>query len=292
MPPLLAASDFTAPWKKGVWNGEPAWSSTHDGVLAVVSETRSRLIYLGAADGAFNILSAPVPAQTPASKADSPNWGGHRFWLGPQKRWIWPPLTEWEHSAAARVHSEGNILFLQHKRIDPSYPEITREYAWEKEGLRCTARWKDDGRPYYGMHVVAVPTPFQVHTRRLAWSEVPDGVVDVQMDAPRNRGLIPHPSLKVEASTATVTAGIAVLKAGFVPQPLEAKRPNGWSIRVSPGPNEGTAITSPDFGYLSQVWVGGPKVELSELEQLTPYLLGDKNGWCSSTIFISATRSL
>lgn len=287
----LIAQDNNTPnaWRKTTWHHEQAWASSQGAVLAVVSEARSRLIYLGAGDGSFNLLSAPVPAATPQSEKDSPNWGGHRFWLGPQKRWVWPPLTEWEHAAPASVRCEGGVLILTHQQSDASYPVITREYAWEGSKLRCTAKWKDDGRPYFGMHVVAVNTPFQVTATRRVWSELPEGIVDVQMDAPRASGLLPNPAIQVKSDKVTLTAGLRVVKAGFPPQTLETSRPGGWKIAVSPGPNEGVPITSPDFGYLSQVWVGESHVDLAELEQLTPYLLGDAKGDCASTIYISAT---
>lgn len=287
IPTALASS--TA-WEKCSWNGETAWSSSCDKTLAVVTLDRSRLIYLGALDGSLNLLSAPIPAAAPKSASDSPNWGGHRFWLGPQKRWVWPPLPEWEHLAAESVQVQGGILRVQHKRLNPEYPAILREYAWENGKLRCTARWKDDGRPYFGMHVVAVNTPFVITTRRVAWSEVPEGVVDVQMDAPRNTGVKGHPAIKFGEGSATITAGIQMLKSGYVPQALTTERPLGWKISVEPGPNEGIAITSPDFGYLSQIWVGASHVDLAELEQLTPYLIGGRDGWCSSTIYIQAGK--
>lgn len=276
-------------WQTVRWHGEDARSSVQGEVCAVVSLARARLIYLGAADGSLNLLDAPVPATTPLGPSDSPDWGGHRFWLGPQKRWVWPAPVEWEHEKAAMVGEAGGVLVVEHQRHDPAYPALTREYAWDGAKLRCTVRWKADGRPYFGMHVVAVNTPFQVTARRVVWDEVPEGVVDVQMTGPVVKGMIKHRAITATQDAITVTAGRGVAKCGFVVQTLAVDRPQGWRLSVQPGPYTGLVLESPDKGYLSQVWVGGPEVPLAELEQLTPYLLGDAAGNCSSTIFLEAT---
>ncbi len=276
-------------WSATEWCGEPARVSTQGMVRAVVSLARCRLMYLGAADGSLNLLDAPVPAVAPAAPSDSPNWGGHRFWLGPQKRWVWPAPVEWEHAAAAAVSERDGVLVLAHERRDPAYPALTREYAWEGERLRCTVRWQADGRPYFGMHVVAVNTPFQVTARRFAWDEVPEGVVDVQMTGPVVRGLLGHPALEFREDNIVVTAGRKMAKCGFVVQPLAIDRPQGWRLALHPGPHEGLALESPDKGYLSQVWVGDAAVPLAELEQLTPYLIGGEGGACASTVYLEAT---
>jgi hypothetical protein len=255
----------------------------------VVTEARSRLIYMGSMDGALNLLNAPYPQARATDKDPSPNQGGHRFWLGPQRRWKWPPLSEWEYSPAAEARAEGSVLILVEFRRDLSYPEVAREYAWEGGRLRCTARWRDDGRPYFGMHVVPVDTPISVTARLAAWDEVPSGAVAAQMVSPEPELELPQPSIAVDGTTATVRSGIKVAKVGFAPQALTVSRPRGWTLSVQPGPFEGVALGAPDKGYLSQVWVGSSKDSLAELEQLTPYLRGDANGRCASTIFIEAT---
>lgn len=284
----LSAAD--AVWSATEWCGEPARVSTQGGVRAVVSLARCRLIYLGAADGSLNLLNAPVPAAAPADASDSPNWGGHRFWLGPQKRWVWPAPVEWEHSAAATASERDGVLVLAHERRDPAYPALKREYAWDGARLRCTVRWQGDGRPYFGMHVVAVNTPFSVTARRVAWEEVPEGVVDVQMTGPVVRGLLAHPALAARGDRVVVTAGRKMAKCGFVGQTLEVDRPQGWRLALHPGPHEGLVLEAPDKGYLSQVWVGDAAVPLAELEQLTPYLIGGVEGVCASTVFLEASR--
>ena len=101
---MNTSPSVTAPaWEKSTWQGEPAWASIHGPVRAIVSEARARLIYLGAADGSYNLLNAPTPRP-----AEGQNQGGHRFWLGPQYRWVWPPLKEWEFSAAAQVSTRAD----------------------------------------------------------------------------------------------------------------------------------------------------------------------------------------
>lgn len=276
-------------WQPSQWHGEEARVSDRNGVRAVVSLARTRLIYLGAVDGSLNLLDAPVPAAQPANASDSPDWGGHRFWLGPQKRWVWPAPLEWEHAAAAEVSERDGVLVVAHQRNDPAYPALLREYAWEGARLRCTVRWKSDGRPYFGMHVVAVNTPFAITARRVVWDEVPEGIVDVQMTGAVVRGLLKHPAITARAETVNIVAGHQMAKVGFVVQTLAVERPQGWRLAVHPGPHTGLALESPDKGYLSQVWVGDATVPLAELEQLTPYLLGDAEGNCSSTIFVEAT---
>jgi hypothetical protein len=285
----LTTSRAESLWERIVWKGEPAWVSSRGAVSAVVSEARSRLIYLGAADGSLNLLNAPVPAPAPANRSDSPNWGGHRFWLGPQTRWVWPPPVEWEHSAAAGSETRGAVLMLRQPRIDPEYPAITREYEWDGARLRCTARWLDDGRPCFGLHVVAVNVPFAVTVRLVKGAEAPAGMVAAQMVDPPSPLTLPHAAITVDGDRATVRAGVVVAKLGFVPQALVIERPGGWKLSMQPGPHEGVALVAPDHGYVSQVWVGDKNADLAELEQLTPCLRGDAAGRCASTIYLEAT---
>lgn len=278
-------------WEKTTWHGETAWRSTQGSVTAVVTAARERLIYLGAADGSQNLLNAPVPCPQPDAKNPAPNFGGHRFWLGPQYRWVWPPLKEWEHAGSvdASISADGAVLSLQEPQLNPAYPAITREYAWESTRLRCTARWHDDGRPYFGLHVVPVDAPMTIHAQLVKWDEIPAGMVAARMVDPAPVFKLPHPSVTVASDRATLTSGIKVLKAGFAPQALVIDRPHGWRLSVQPGPYEGVALGSADQGYLSQVWVGDASADLAELEQLSPYLRGDEQGRCASSIYIEAT---
>jgi len=282
-----AALSASTSWEKSAWKGEAAWTATQGGLRAVVSEVRCRLIYLGPADGSLNLINAPFPQPLPDAKGQWPNQGGHRFWLGPQSRWKWPPLPEWEYSAAAGVAADGAVLTLRARHDNPDYPAITREYAWEGGRLRCTARWQDDGRPSFGLHVVPVDLPFAVTARLEARPGVPAGAVVAQMIDPEPPLTLPYPSVTVDGNRATVRSGIRVAKLGFVPQALTIERRSGWKLSVLPGPFEGVAVGSADQGYLSQVWVGGTaEHELAELEQLSPLLRGDAEGRCASSIFI------
>jgi hypothetical protein len=287
---MVPASFCAEPaWVKVTWRGDAGWTATQGAVRAVVIEERSRLIYLGSLDGEHNLLNATYPQEKATAAAPSPNQGGHRFWLGPQRRWKWPPPKEWEYSPAAQASAAGSVLTLVHAHADPDYPALVREYAWEGKRLRCTARWRDDGRPYFGIHVVPVDVPFVVQARLVKWDEVPEGVVAAQLVDPGPALVLPDPSLSVQGDLATVTSGIKTVKLGFAPQALTIARPNGWTLSVQPGPYEGVALGSPDHGYLSQVWVGSAKFQLAELEQLSPYLRGDANGRCAATIYIEAT---
>jgi len=276
-------------WEKTAWRDEEAWTSTQGAVRAVVTVVRSRLIFLGSLDGSVNLLNAPYP-RTPATALDpSPNQGGHRFWLGPQERWKWPPPGEWEYSAAAGVRAEGPVLIVSQQHRDPAYPAVTREYAWEGHRLRCTARWRDDGRPYFGIHIVPVDVPVSLSVRLVRTPGAPAGAVAAQIVGPAPVLLLPQPAISVDGDRATVTSGISQEKVAFAPQALTIARPGGWILSVQPGPHEGDSLGFPDHGYLSQVWVGSSKFNLAELEQLTPYLKGDALGRCSSTIYIEAT---
>jgi len=287
----MPAASLSAPpvWEKTTWRGETAWSSTQGAVRAVVTVIRCRLIYIGSSDGTVNLINAPYPQTLPSGHDRWPNQGGHRFWLGPQSLWQWPPLTEWEYSAAAAVTTAGPVLTLHERHDDPAYPAITREYAWEAGRLRCTASWRDDDRPYFGLHIVPVETPFSITARLERRAGVPAGAVLAQMIAPEPPLTLPHPAITIEGDRATVRSGLKVVKLGFVPQALTITRPLGWTLSVQPGPHQGVALADPDQGYMSQVWVGGSEHKLAELEQLSPHLRGDAKERCGSSIFIEAT---
>jgi len=289
MSPVLSSSESPASWERSVWRGESAWVSVRDGVGAIVSEARSRLIYLGAPDGALNLLNAPWPRVLPGKDNPWPNQGGHRFWLGPQHRWGWPPPTEWEYAAVSSACIAQGLLVLRHAHLDPAYPALTREYTWDGSRLRCTVRWADDGRRYFGLHVVAVDTPFAITVRLEPSAAAPAGLIAARMIDPEPPLRLPHPAIAVEADRATVTAGICKAKLGFAPQPLAIERPGGWRLAVHPGPCSQANSEMPDHGYLSQVWVGDDSGDLAELEQLTPHLGADAGDTCSTTIFIEAT---
>ncbi|MFT3784222.1 MAG: hypothetical protein QM790_19610 [Nibricoccus sp.] len=181
------------------------------------------------------------------------------------------------------------MLTLRHTNLNSEYPAITREYTWEDSRLRCTARWKDNGSTYFGLHVVAVDTPFAATGRLKKSKEAPIGLVVAQMVAPAEPIHLPHPSIQVDNAHATVLSGIETIKLGFPPQPLTIDRPQGWKLSLQRGPHSAETTATPDNGYLSQIWVGDRTQNLAELEQLTPYLKGDISGSCSSTVYLEAT---
>jgi hypothetical protein len=277
-----------ATWEKTLWKDENAWVSAQGEVQAIVTEARARLIYLGAADGSCNLLNAPASQVHPSKDNPWPNLGGHRFWLGPQTRWIWPPPAEWEYSGTKDAKTKDGVLTLRHAHINPEYPAIAREYAWEGNRLRCTAYWQDDGQPYFGIHVVAVNTPVETVVRLEKAAFAPAGLVVAQIKDPEGPIRLPHPSITLRDQFATVRSGIKTVKLGFAPQPLTILRPLGWTLSVQPGPWASATNVSPDHGYLSQIWAGDKTHDFNELEQLTPYLKGDASGRCTSTIYLEA----
>lgn len=273
-------------WKRIQWHEEAAWESHQKGIQAVVSEERARLIYLGTEEGRHNLLNAPLPRKEPLASDASPNWGGHRFWLGPQSRWNWPPPKDWEFSSAqnTEVIESKIVLHLSHR--DPDYPEVEREYAWEGSRLRCTVRWRGGPRPFYAMQVVAIDLPAEMVVKLQPRDDIPQGLIRVVGDKP-NHSPLPHGAVNVEKDHATIRSGVAVGKFGVAPQSLTVRRDN-IDLILYPGPLHGTATDSPDLGYLTEIWVGDSSSKFCELEQISPYLLAADDGWCGSTVYLEA----
>jgi hypothetical protein len=288
-PSALSSSGAASSWESTRWQDEPAWTAVSGELRATVSERRARLIYLGPFDGSHNLLHAPDLGPDAGPEAD---FGGHRFWLGPQRRWIWPPPADWEHAAATRATTEaaGAVLILLHPQTDPAYPALTREYAWEGERLRCTVRWSagEADPTWFALHVVAVATPFAIELDLAPSPAAPHGLVRAETVEPAEPFAPPHPAVTLTNGRATLTAGLSSGKFGFTPQPLVLPRPGGWTLTVSPALNQGLAGEAPDAGHLTQVWVGQTQ-PFAELEQLSPYLSpAEGTAACASTIWIEA----
>ncbi|WP_404424136.1 hypothetical protein [Nibricoccus sp. IMCC34717] len=285
---LLAVNLAAATWEKTVFQGEAAWKSTGAAGVAIVSEARCRLLQLSPAGSDATLLNAPTEAQKKFHPEWEPNWGGHRFWLGPQARWVWPPLPEWENAAAEKVEIVGDALVLTHPRVNTAFPQLIREYAWEGARLRCTVKWRDDGRAYYGMHVFVVDAPTEIEVALAASPDAPEGIVAVRMDGTDTTGVLDRTPLKREGDTVRLVSGAEKwAKVGFRPQVFRVHRAGTPVLRVEPGPTTGAVVGACDHGYLSQLWVGPAFVPFAEVEQLSPFLLGDKSGWCSSTAYLS-----
>lgn len=285
----LVFAAANTPWESTTWQDEPSWKTTHGETLVIVSEARSRVIYFGGLDQHSNLLSAPPSREPLVHGKPSPNWGGHRFWLGPQSRWGWPPPNDWEFSAATKAHVENEKLILEESHEDSAYPKIQREYSWEGNRLSCSALWRPEGRPYYGMHIIPIEAPATIQVALYKWEHVPHGLVGIRGDNPNVTDPIPAPSVSVEGNRVTLITGKATAKLGFYPQTLEVKR-GDWTLLVHPGPNHGAVLESPDFGYLSQVWVGDAHYNFCELEQITAFLIAGEDGWCGTTIYFEARK--
>ena len=280
-----------ASWISTQFIGAPAWEAQCGAVKAVVSEARARLLYFGSVDGSCNLLCCPENTTSSSPGQPTSNWGGHRFWLGPQKRWVWPPLSDWEFSPAASVSSSGGVLHLTHPSTASDYPTITREYAFEAGRLRCTASWKDDARLYYGMHVIAVDVPAAFTFKLSKSQERPAGLVSVLLDGYDTRSLGLHPAFREMNGLGELVSGTSEkAKVGVFPQPLQIRREGGWLLSLHPGPHAGAAVGCSDSGFLSQVWVGDTTCVFAEMEQISPFLAGDGMGQCSSTCYLEACK--
>lgn len=282
---------MSAAWTSTLFLNAPAWESQNGPLVAIVSASRCRLLYFGATDRSNNLLSAPDQAPNP-SKDEAPNWGGHRFWLGPQARWVWPPLRDWEFAEARTITTMGDRLVVEHPQTDPNYPALIRTYSWEGQALNCTVTWKDDGRAYYGMHVFAVDAPAKLTCSLSKSPQCPEGAVLVAMDGFKTTGLTDTPALLFNGDRLEISSGSTEqAKVGLFPQALELTRRDGWTLRLSPGSFTGIPIGSSDAGLLTQLWVGSHEHSFAELEQLSPILLGGAEGLCSSTCLLYAYRT-
>ena len=264
----VAVADLDASsWVNVTWNGEAACKSTSGPWQAVVSIDRARLVYFGAADGQHNLLFASRTRDDPAG------WGGHRLWLGPQAEWKggWPPAKAWEVSAPTTVHQSDSRLELLLGETDDGWPRLTRAYFWTGDHLHCEARMNGGSRPAQFIHILQVPPNAVVLAQPSVTNDVPRGYVQVHL------GRHPSPQTKFDApphvSAADGHLSLRFLnraeKLGFRAQPLIAQI--GTSVlRVDRGSSQGKTISTPDEGYVTQVYLGSGNSQLIELEQLSP----------------------
>lgn len=271
----------TGEWRRTEWQNEKAWASVSNGWTAVVSEDRARLVALTPPDGEGNLLFAELKNQF--------SWGGHRFWLGPQGSWkaVWPPPRDWETSAAEKIEVEGGLLRVVHPQTDRNYPQIVRSYEWRMGVLHCTASWRD-GR-YQGIHVIQIPTISVVHVERVVSKRLPKGYVLLPIygrDGTLTGDDAPSAVATINGSHVQLRYGSTLEKIGFPPQDLVAEI-GDYHLRLRRGKMVGMSTNCPDFGMLTQVFLGSNESAFIEIEQLTP-LGGDETA--VSEILLEPTK--
>ncbi len=259
-------------WRETQWNGERAYVATGGAYEAVVSVDRARLIFFGRS-GSDNLLYVPPDLSNPAE------WGGHRVWLGPQSEWSrnWPPPAAWEASAAEKVTIEGARLELLMPSTGDEWPRLRRVYWWDGDKLRCAARIDGGRRPAQIIHVVQVLAHAEVSVRAEPSNEEPRGYVQLHLgrgDHPI-RTFPEPPHVRAEGSELTLRHVGKMEKLGFRQQPLTA-RMGAETIRVEAGVSSGRVDSTPDDGFVTQVYLSGARAPLIELEQLSPLFARDQ----------------
>ncbi|GAT32275.1 hypothetical protein TSACC_2673 [Terrimicrobium sacchariphilum] len=256
-------------WSPTKWQNTPAWQSRSGGWLAVVSESRARLIYLGPAEGRVNLLYAP-PAPAPLRPR-----GGHIAWLGPQAEWyggreVWPPPGGWESAGSASVSSSGDTLTMVLPRV-ANLPVLSRSYFWKDRALHCQVAWSGGKGSYQVIQIVQLPPQAMVTARPGGASG--GGFIRISVDG-RNRRESPagSPEIAMRADGAVqIRSREGRAKFGFPPQPLRAVI-GRYSLVMERGETLGRVLDSPDAGFDTQVYVGGKVHPFVEIEQLSPRL--------------------
>lgn len=256
-------------WEPTTWCGEPAYAATSAGWRAIVSVERGRLVAFGpAADAGPNLLHSP------ATRTDPAGWGGHRVWLGPQDTWPggWPPAKAWEYSAPARIEADGARLMLELPPSGTDWPDVRREYEWDGDALHCRVTARGGRRPAQIIQIIQVVPDAVVSARVKADERAPRGYVQLHL----GRHPSPQPAFARPAHVTELRDGALELrfinrteKLGFAAQTLSA-RIGDIALDVSGGATSGRTRSTPDDGYVTQVYLGSGENQLIELEQLSP----------------------
>ena len=270
---VRGAEDSPGDWKTTTWNGERAFAASSGQWKAIVSVERARLVYFGADAGDHNLLFVP------STRSDPAGWGGHRLWLGPQTTWSngWPPPAAWEKSAAERVAVNRSRLELTMPDAHDGWPRLTRVYFWADGRLHCDARASGGTRTAQIIHILQVPALAEVRVHAAPKPDAPRGYVQVHLGRhPSPRKIFPTPPHVTESAAGELTLKFAdrMEKLGFTPQPLVA-RIGANNLTIDRGASHGAVDSTPDDGYVTQVYLGSGQSPLIELEQLsTLYVAG------------------
>lgn len=279
------ATALDGQWNATTWNGEKALASTSHDWRAVVSLERGRLMHFGPADSDVNLLLAPATRQNPNLL------GGHRLWLGPQATWakIWPPPPAWEYGGPESQAIDGGVLRLTMADAGDGWPRLIRTYHWAGARLVCGAEMRGGTRPAQFIHIFQVPHAMEVDVTARPDDAAPHGHVLLPSGStPVFTTDFPPPPHVTRTGTGLTLRhrpGL-ILKSGHRPQPLTG-RINGFSLRVSRGPQTGTVVAEPDRGFFTQVYLGGGEPFI-ELEQLSP--LFSPGAGASFSVILEAER--
>lgn len=236
-----------------------------------MSLDRGRLSYFGTREETHNLLYAPSGPDL----AQLHTWGGHRFWLGPQKSWArnWPPPSDWELAPSRLWHVSGAKLFLTVSHNDPSLPQLYREYDWDGAAFRVNGAWS--GGQYQAIHIFQLPVTASVEVSESPTKKSPQGFALLPIGSRKDIMLhfagLPLMVDKIDKGKLRVQNIKVEEKLGFSPQTLVVKE-GEWGFLLERGPIEGTVVRTPDHGFLSQVYVGDALNPYLEAEQLSPVL--------------------
>lgn len=282
--PFVVTTDPRPPaWEDTIWNGEAACTSVSEGMRAIVSLERARLVYYGPADHDENLLLAPP------TRANPNLLGGHRLWLGPQSTWasIWPPPAEWEYRPPVLASEESGCLFLDMAETHDGWPQLKRLYRWLGAELLCEADKTPGERTAQIIQILQIPPDARVEVTAAEEPGLPDGFVQLPAGGkPFAKSFPTPPHVQRTGRTLAFTRQPAILKAGFRPQTITATRA-GWVLRVRPKFVHGHHAGQPDEGFLTQLYLGGPEPFI-ELEQLSPLFTAEDGA--IFTIALSAER--
>ncbi|MBK1876879.1 hypothetical protein [Pelagicoccus mobilis] len=267
-----------ASWESIIWNGEKAYQSAVGGSLAIVSPTRGRLVHFGSYGTGRNLLYSPTGLNK--------DFGGHRFWLGPQRIWNWPPPIDWERSQA-NCHLSGEALTLELPHTAPQFPRITRRYFWSGSKLACSCEWQPSATDHYAMHVLAVPRAERIKLRIQKSDSTPHGYLTIGLETNHPTS---SPAIRTNDQNAIIDPSKVSsdgVKLGFPVQTICFESERG-TLSMEHGIYSGLNSAEIDSAYRSQIWCSNDS-EFTELEQISPVLEATSGEKVSHTIYLSAT---
>lgn len=255
-------------WSPSQWNQETCWRSTSGHWEAIVSSNRARLVYFGTDDERHNLL---YPSGA-LDLATAPDWGGHRFWLGPQWKWnpIWPAPPDWERSPADRIETDGATLTMRAAHRATGFPAISRAYTWLNGELRVKAIWAGDS--YQGIHIFQVPMTAEIEAKSESSLALLRGfgLLQAGSSQPPTTRFANSPAVlkEIRVGQFLIRYRKVEAKLGFNPGTLTIYE-GKYGFRLERGDVAGRAGDRPDGGLLTQVYTGDSTNPYMEAEQLS-----------------------